>query len=212
MELQPSLGQAEIAVPFHALRLPVLEPLHVRPRLDEELHLHLLELARTKDEVSGCDLVAKRLADLGNAERDLLARRLLDVEKIHVDALRSFRTQIDDGGRILERSHESLEHEIELARFAQCSLHAARGALRVRRAGRALYLRVVGAKALLAVAAIDQRIHEAADMAARLPYSRVHQDGRIESLDVRPRAHHRVPPALLDVLLELDAERAVIPD
>src|SRR5690606_18207631 len=50
--------------PFHSLRFPELEPLVVGARLDEELHLHLLELARTEDEVSRRDLVAERLADL----------------------------------------------------------------------------------------------------------------------------------------------------
>ena len=42
----------------------------------EELHLHLLELARAEDEVAGGDLVAEGLADLGDAERRLLAREL----------------------------------------------------------------------------------------------------------------------------------------
>ena len=45
-------------------------------RRHEELHLHLLELARAEDEVARRDLVAKRLADLGDAERRLLAREL----------------------------------------------------------------------------------------------------------------------------------------
>ena len=77
--------------------------------------------------------------------------------------------------------------------------------------GHALDLGIVGAKALLAVLAVDERIGEAGDVAARLPDPRVHQDRGVEPLDVVARAHHRVPPALLDVLLELDAERAVVP-
>ena len=40
----------------------------------EHLELHLLKLAHAEDEVSWADLVAERLADLGDAERDLLAR------------------------------------------------------------------------------------------------------------------------------------------
>ena len=54
---------------------PVLEPLRVGARLDEELHLHLLELARPEDEVARRDLVAERLADLRDAERNLLPGR-----------------------------------------------------------------------------------------------------------------------------------------
>src|SRR5206468_5590776 len=38
----------------------------------EVLHLHLLELARAEDEVPRRDLVAEGLADLGDAERELL--------------------------------------------------------------------------------------------------------------------------------------------
>ena len=91
------------------------------------------------------------------------------------------------------------------------ALHAARRALRVGRAGRALDLRIVGAKALLAVAAIDERIGEPGDVTARLPDARVHQDRGVEPLDVVARAHHRVPPAVLEVLLQLDAERTVVP-
>src|SRR5215813_7627088 len=41
-------------VPNHALLAPVIEPLLVAARFDEKLHLHLLELARTENEVAGC--------------------------------------------------------------------------------------------------------------------------------------------------------------
>ena len=44
--------------------------------LDEVLHLHLLELASAEDEVPDGDLVAEALADLRDAERELLADRL----------------------------------------------------------------------------------------------------------------------------------------
>ena len=201
VEQQPLRVEAERLVPLHALLLPVLEPVHVRARLDEELHLHLLELARAEDEVPGRDLVAERLADLRDAERHLLARRLLDVEEVHVDALRRLRAQVDDRRAVLDRPHERLEHEVELPRLGQRALHAARGTLRVGRARRALDLRIVGAKALLAVAAVDERIGEAGDVAARLPHPRMHQDRRVEPLDVVARADHRVPPAILEFFL-----------
>src|SRR5437867_4307946 len=102
MELQPVRADAKTPMPLHTQCLPVLEPLHIRsiwgrsPRIHEKLHFHLLELASSKDEISRRDLVAKCLADLRDPERDLLTRRLLDVEKVDVDPLRSFRTQIDD--------------------------------------------------------------------------------------------------------------------
>src|SRR4029077_9126362 len=132
---EASLIEAKRPMPRHALRLPVLEPFHVRlaarrlRRIDEELHLHLLELARAKDEVPRRDLIAECLADLRDAERDFLSRRLLDVHEVDEDSLRGFRTKIDDRGALLDRSHERLEHEIEEARLAECALHPARGTL-----------------------------------------------------------------------------------
>ena len=74
VELEPVGSEPQRLVPLHPLALPVLEPLHViARRVDEELHLHLLELARPEDEVARGDLVAERLADLGDPERQLLA-------------------------------------------------------------------------------------------------------------------------------------------
>ena len=80
---------------------------------DEVLHLHLLELAHPEDEVARADLVAERLADLGDAERQLLARRLQDVLEVDVRALRGLRPQVDDSGLVLDRAHERLEHQVE---------------------------------------------------------------------------------------------------
>ncbi len=56
-------------VPVEALGAPVLEPPRAVRRRDEELHLHLLELAGAEDPVLRRDLVAEDLADLGDAER-----------------------------------------------------------------------------------------------------------------------------------------------
>src|SRR6185503_4877128 len=119
-------------MPLHPLGLPVLEVLFVGARLDEELHLHLLELPRPENEVSGRDLVAERLADLRDPERDLLSRRLLDVEEVHEDALRRLGSQIHDGGALFYRPHERLEHELEEPRLTQRALRSTHRTLRVR--------------------------------------------------------------------------------
>src|SRR6185312_624873 len=198
-------------MPREALLLPVLEPGHVRAGLDEELHLHLLELARPEDEVPRRDLVAERLSDLGDAERNLLSRGLLDVDEVDVDALRGLGPQIHDGCRVLDRAHERLEHQIELARGTERAFHAAGRALGLGCARRAFDLRIVGTKAFLAIAAVDERVNEAGDVARRLPDARVHEDRGVESFDVVAGAHHGVPPPVLDVLLELDAQRAIVP-
>src|SRR3989442_8980098 len=81
MKPQLLLAQPQADQPLHALVPPEFEPLPVAPRLHEELHLHLLELARPEREVAGRDLVAERLADLRDAERDLLAGGLEHVQR-----------------------------------------------------------------------------------------------------------------------------------
>src|SRR5207247_9865758 len=65
-------------------------------RIDEELDLHLLELAGPEDEIAGRDLVAKGLADLGDPKRQLQPHRLQYVVEVDEDALRRFRPQVRD--------------------------------------------------------------------------------------------------------------------
>ena len=81
----------------------------------EELDLHLLELAGAEDEVARRDLVAERLADLGDPERRLLARELQDVLEVDEDALRGLGAQVDrPSPSSRDRAHVGLEHEVEL--------------------------------------------------------------------------------------------------
>src|SRR5207245_96708 len=83
--------------------------------------------------------------------------------------------------------------------------------LRRRLAWSAFDTRVVGPKPVLAVFAVHQGIGKASHVARRLPDLRVHQDRRVEPLDVLALVHHGAPPALLDVFLELDTQRPVVP-
>ena len=210
MELEALRRQAEREVPLHTELLPLFEPLHVRARLDEELHLHLLELARTENEVARRDLVPERLADLRDAERHLLAHALLYVQEVHKDALRRFRTQIHDARALLERAHVRLEHQVEIACLRELTgIVRPRLLARLLRAARVFQL--VGAETALARLAVHQRIHKAGHVTARFPRARVHQNRRIQPFDVVARTHHRVPPAILDVLLELHTKRTVVP-
>ena len=192
--------ETEVGVPAQALFAPVFEPGVVLAGPHEELELHLLELARPEEEVAGRDLVAERLPDLRDAEGDLQARRLDDVAEVDEDALRRLRTEIRDVRRVLHRTDEGLEHEVELPRVGE--LPAARGA--------ALALDVVGAEALLAALAVDERVGEAGEVPGGLPDPRMHDDRRIDPDHVVASGHDRPPPRLLDVALELDAERPVV--
>ena len=65
--------------------------------------------------------------------------------------------------------------------------------------------------AAMAGGAFDQRIGERADVARRDPDLGMHQDAGVQADDVVALLDHRPPPGPLDVVLELDAERAVVP-
>src|SRR6476620_1802804 len=198
-------------MPLHSLGFPVLEPFHIRTGLDEELHLHLLKFTRAENEIPRRDFVSESFSDLRNSKRNFLPRGLLNIQEVHVRSLRSFRPQINNCRGVFHRTHERLEHEIEQTRCTQRSLHSTRGALSVGSSGRALDLGIVSAKSFFAVAAIDKRIDKPADVTARFPHPWMHQDCRIQAFDVVALTDHRVPPSILKISLQLDAERTVIP-
>ena len=99
-----------------------------------------------------------------------------------------------------------LEHEVEVARLGEIAVRALAGVLaRLLRAGRVL--EVVGAEAVLADAAVDHRVGEAADVARGLPDARMQHQRRVERDDVVALLHHRAQPGGLDVALH---EHAVV--
>src|SRR5262249_44653301 len=87
-------GEPEVAPPAVARVAPELVPLRRLVGVDEELELHLLELARAEDVVAGRDLVAERAAHLADAERDLHARRVEHVLEVVEHALRGLGPEI----------------------------------------------------------------------------------------------------------------------
>ena len=218
---QPRRGHAEALVPRQPAREPFLEG--GRGGLlgaDEVLHLHLLELAHPEDEVAGRDLVAERLPDLGDPERELLARGLLDVLEVDVRALRGLRPEVDDRRVLLDRPHERLEHEVEAARRRQrAAVHRAAqpellddpGVLELGR-GQVLRARqLVEPEAAMVGRALHERVAERAHVPGGHPDLRVHEDAGVEPDDVVALLDHRPPPGPLDVVLELDAEGPVVP-
>ena len=194
-------------VPVQARLQPVLVPLRGLVRRDEELHLHLLELERAEDEVARGDLVAEGLADLRDPERRLAARELQHVLEVEEDALGGLGAQVDGRARVLHRADRGLEHEVELARLGQVALRRLAREL----GGLAPAWRLgemVGAEALLAGAAVDQRVREPGEVARGLPRARVLDDRRVERDDVVALLDHRLPPCADDVVLE---QHAVVP-
>ena len=178
-------------------------PVLVGSRLDEELHLHLLELPHAEHEVARRDLVAERLADLRDPERDLLARGRLDLREVHEHRLGGLGAKEHLVVVVGDRTHVGLEHQVEVAGIGE-ALAAAVGA-------DAGIRQMVLAEALVAAQALDERIGEHLEVPARLPDLGRHDDGGVEADDVVAPLHHRAPPRLLDVVLELDAQWAVVP-
>jgi len=70
---------------------------------------------------------------------------------------------------------------------------------------------MVGPEALVAGLALGQRVHELGHVAAGLPDLAGQDDAGVEPDDVVALLHHRLPPLPLDVVLHLNAERAVVP-
>src|SRR3569832_909937 len=88
----------------------------------EELHLHLLELARAEGEVARRDLVAKALARLGDPEGDLHPAAVHDVLEVDEHALCRFGTQERRPFFSRERPDGRLEHQVEFPRLGQAAL------------------------------------------------------------------------------------------
>ena len=186
---------------------------------DEELELHLLELARAERVVARRHLVAEALAHLGDAVGDGHARGGGDVQELREDRLRRLGTEVGDVRRVVDRADDRLEHEVERLRLGE--LASAVGAEEVApgRLGLGLLALLgvdvtdlVGAHELLAVLAHRHRIGEGVEVAGGLPDARVHDDRGVEAGDVGATAHGELPPGLLDVGLQLAAERPVVPE
>ena len=202
-----ALGEAQVAVEAHSLVAPVLEPLLALGGVDEELHLRLFELPRAEGEVSRCDLVAEGLADLTDPEGHLLACRLANALEVGEDRLAGLGTQERDRRGFLRRPDLGLQHQVERHRVGQIVL----GASFSRIAGTG-FVELVCAKALLAGPAVDHRVREVVDVARGFPGARVANDAAVYAHDIGTFAHHTIPPNGLQVVLELDAQRAVVPE
>src|SRR5205085_3971027 len=92
---------------------------------DEILHLHLLELARPENEITGSYLVAKRFADLSDPEWQLATRGVQYVCKVNEDTLRGLRSKIRYRRWVVvcrDRSNRGFEHQVEVASFGEAAL------------------------------------------------------------------------------------------
>ena len=69
---------------------------------------------------------------------------------------------------------------------------------------------VIGPVPALRCLVVDHGIMEGVYMPGRFPDGRMHENSRVESLDIVVPVHHLPPPPLLDVALQLDAQWTII--
>src|SRR5581483_5704067 len=190
----------------------ILDPLLVHRfgvfRVDEVFDLHLLQFAHAENEVPGRDLVAEGLADLRDAEGQLAVRGVQDVLEVDEHALRGFGAQIGERIGVGDGADLRFEHHVEGTGFGQFALALAGMLLGMLEAGRLAQL--VGAEATFAGLAVHERVYERLFMAGVFPDVAVHQDGRVYAFHVVALVDVVLPPEALEVVLEFDAERAVV--
>ena len=218
--------------PLHCVFFPVRKPFQICSGLAEEFHLHLLELSCAEREIAGCDLIAEGLADLADAERQMLSRCSLHILEVDENALRGFGAKIQRVRSVFRDSLKRLEHQVELADIRPVELAAGRtgnlelvdkahhlvvgpavnGAVQ----RKIMFLRIVlnqivRAESLAASLAVHKRIGKSSKMAGSNPGLGIHQDRAVNADIGRGLLHEFLPPCFLDIVLELNAEVAVIP-
>ncbi|ELZ73756.1 hypothetical protein C457_00685 [Haloferax prahovense DSM 18310] len=190
--------------------------------VDEVLQFGLRELAGADDALPRRNLVAVGAADLRHAEREAIARVLLDARELHEDALRRLGAEV--AGRRGAGSDVRLEHEVEVLDRLAGEVRAAgrtdeaevgdflrrllgRQCLRVLQFGVVLD-EVVRAVGLAALGALDEHVVEAVEVARRLEDGLGH-DGRRFDFEVALLDGEALAPRLFDVGLQGRALRAV---
>src|SRR5690606_13556017 len=104
-----------ILVPLEAAVAPVPVPVGRAVGVAEEFDLHLLEFPRAEGEIPRRDLIAKTLADLGDAKRYTHPAAVHDVLEVDEDSLRRLRTQERRIGLAPQGPQRRLEHQVEFA-------------------------------------------------------------------------------------------------
>ena len=103
------------------------------------------------------------------------------------------------------------QQPVELLRLGPGAAGSAIGAGDFRERLALLLFEMVGPEPLVARLALDQRIDESLDVAGGFPHLAREDDAGIEADDVVAALHHGAPPFALDVVLQLDTERPVVP-
>ena len=223
--VKPERKQKVVAVFF-----PILEPLEILAGFAEKLHFHLLEFAHAENKVAGGYLVAERLADLAHAERYARSARTHHVFEVYEYTLCGLGAQIARRQRIFRNALEGFEHELKLFNGRKIGL-AANGAgyfMLGNECGKRVVIHggyghvefvlvrirldeIVGTAAALARLTVHERIGKAREMSRRFPNFRIHEYGAVQSEVVFALGDELLPPCFFDVVVQLHADRTVVP-
>ncbi len=209
------LFQAKRAQPVKTELLPICKPFQICIRLTEEFQLHLLKFTGTEGEVTRCNLITERFADLTNTERNFLAGGSLYIFKVYKNALCSFRSQIYGILCILSHTLEGFEHQVELTDVCEIVLTAGRTRHSMRfdkihhlllgpciHSSLKRYImhltvildQLVRTETLMTFLTIHKRIGKTAQMSGSDPGLRIHQNRTIHTHIVRGLLNKFLPP------------------
>jgi len=121
--------------------------------------------------------------------------------KIHIYSLRRLRPHVNHRRFIFHRPHKGFEHQVKHAGIGQFT--SAIGAF--------ISAEIIGAEAMFALLAVNQRIGKTLHMPGGDPDIGMHQDSRVDTLDIVAAVGHDLPPGSFDIILELHTQGAVIP-
>src|SRR5678816_2244876 len=105
---------AKAQVPPHSFFFPELIPFLLCAGPDKELHFHLFKFSHSENELPGNDLITKCFSNLSDTKRYLHPACFLNIQEIHKNALRSFRSQVNFICFICNTAELSGEHQVEL--------------------------------------------------------------------------------------------------
>src|SRR5258708_5355702 len=149
----------------------------------EELHFHLLELARAKREIARRNLVAETLSRLRDTEWDFHPCRIAHILEVDEHSLRRFGAKKGDVVGSPQSAQRRFEHEVEFARLGELTLVMfARMFAGLERAFAGF--NVIDPEPGIAGLAVDHEVVKHVVVSRALPDLRMHDDRAIEP-------HHR---------------------
>ena len=224
------ISHTEVEQELMAVVLPVCEPLEVGAGLAEELKLHLFELTGAENEVAGGNFVTEGLTDLRNTEGQLFARGALCCGEVYKDTLRGFGTKINGVCVIFGNTDKGLEHQVELLDVSKIMAAALRASDALLFDVGSHFLKAPSGRVVIetilecvifnelvcsvthfALLAVHKGVGETANVTGSHPSLGIHNNGAVKAYIIFALLNELFPPSALNVVLKLNAKRAVVP-